>query len=213
MGKKFINDAGYQVRIELDNDKCWYCPLYSKWNGLKKRTTKKYLSTGENPTYNGVTVCDEWYSFKNFRDWILSVPIKETYIKELELDKDLKDNPNRIYSPETCLLVPRYVNDCILIRQNARGSMPIGVYEDNTRKNNKYQAHICVFNKNIHLGRHATPELAHRMWQQRKIEYFDEIITKYKYEPFYYIDVEIALTKIKNNLINEYNNNSETKKL
>ena len=61
-----------------------YCPAYQEWK----------------PTYKGCSVCDEWFNFQNFAKWF-----DDNYSEGLQVDKDIKINGNKIYSPETCIFV------------------------------------------------------------------------------------------------------------
>lgn len=61
-----------------------YSPLYHK----------KY------PTYKDCTVCKEWHNFQSFAPWFYA-----NYIDGYHLDKDIKVDGNKVYSPSTCLFV------------------------------------------------------------------------------------------------------------
>lgn len=52
------------------------------------------------PTYRDCSVCEEWYNYQVFSEWF-----EKNYIEGFHLDKDIKVNGNRVYSPETCLFV------------------------------------------------------------------------------------------------------------
>lgn len=58
----------------------------------------------------GAFCCNEWLNLKNFYDWWIKQDYKEGY----ELDKDLITLANheekKIYSPNTCLLIPKELN-------------------------------------------------------------------------------------------------------
>ena len=58
----------------------------------------------------GASCCTEWLNLKNFYDWWIQQDYKEGY----ELDKDLialaNHEEGKIYSPNTCLLIPKEVN-------------------------------------------------------------------------------------------------------
>lgn len=59
-------------------------------------------------SYKGCTVCEEWHNYQNFAKWY-----EDNYYnceEELELDKDIIIYGNKLYSPETCLFVPKLVN-------------------------------------------------------------------------------------------------------
>jgi len=66
----------------------------------------------KNPTYIGCSVCSEWHDFQVFCEWFY-----DNYIEGYHLDKDIKVDNNKIYSPETCLFVKAGDNS---IKANAR---------------------------------------------------------------------------------------------
>ncbi|CAM0001805.1 HNH endonuclease [Vibrio phage D184] len=60
------------------------------------------------PTYENVTVCDEWLNFQNFADWF-----HENYPDDgvnICLDKDIKIPGNKVYRPEACSFTTREEN-------------------------------------------------------------------------------------------------------
>lgn len=117
------------------------------------------------PTYNEVTVCNEWLLFSNFKSWMEKQDWKDNC-----LDKDLLVYGNKVYSPTTCCFIPSRVNAFLTERQNYRGEYPIGVYLDKTK--NLYTA-VCgdpFTAKKIRLGRFKSPEEAHQAWLNKKLE-------------------------------------------
>lgn len=98
-----INDADYPVNItkgfSVYRKTIWRCPYYQKWVNMLDR------AYGERkPTYEDVTVCQEWSSFMSFRAWMQTQDWEGK-----ELDKDLKGD-GKTYSPETCMFVSKKVN-------------------------------------------------------------------------------------------------------
>ena len=72
--------------------------LYRIWSGMLQRAgVRKGASEKKKHTYQdrGITVCDEWLVFENFRDWALSHGYKE----DLQIDRI--DN-EKGYCPENC---------------------------------------------------------------------------------------------------------------
>lgn len=206
-----INDANYKVSLyKTENGKqtCyWVCPIYQKWSSMLKRVyDPTYHET--RPTYTGISVCDDWKLFSTFKKWIEGLPINIEHIDKLALDKDLL-SATKIYSPETCLLIPDYINNAFRISAGSRGSLPLGVSLDR----NVYKSSIRVFGKLKNLGRYKTPDEAHRAWQLGKISYINDLILKYKTENFYYDAVEKAMMDIADAIQLDYNNNKETKSL
>jgi hypothetical protein len=59
--------------------------------------------------YEDATVCDEWKNYYNFEKWYME-HVYATKQWRLELDKDLFGNGYKVYSPETCCLIPKSFN-------------------------------------------------------------------------------------------------------
>ena len=80
--------------------------LFSVWVDMLKRTGV-YKGANEKTKrayqYRGITVCDDWLVFENFRDWAIS----HGYSDDLEIDR--KDN-DKGYCPENCRWVSRREN-------------------------------------------------------------------------------------------------------
>jgi hypothetical protein len=89
------------------------------------------------------------------------------------LDKDILIKNNKIYSPETCLLLPHELNCLVLSRNKLRGEYPVGVYYQKDRK--KYSAQINFGpNNKKHLGSYCTPEEAFYVYKTAKEGYIKE---------------------------------------
>lgn len=79
---------------------------YNIWKHMMERSyDPKYHERF--PTYKNVTTCKEWHNYQNFSKWF-----DENYIKDFHLDKDLlqEEIENKIYSPETCIFIPDFLN-------------------------------------------------------------------------------------------------------
>jgi len=62
------------------------------------------------PTYKDVTVCIDWHDFQVFGDWY-----DEQYKEDgWRLDKDLLGVDEEIYSPETCVFIPKELNNLFI---------------------------------------------------------------------------------------------------
>ena len=99
------------------------------------------------PAYYGIsTVCEEWLNFQVFAKWY-NENIYQVGTERMHIDKDILYKNNRVYSPQTCLLVPQRINMLFMHKPN-KYNLPNGIkptcggkYE--ARYNHKY---LGVFN-------------------------------------------------------------------
>ena len=175
---------------QLNSYKCW-CEMLRRCYSSKLQ--EKYQ------TYIGCSVCDDWLFYPNFKNWY-DKSYYEIDGKTSQLDKDILVKGNKIYSAETCIFVPQFINKLFTKRQNGRGELPIGVYYDKTKK--KYVAQLSVFKDGRsvrkNLGRFNTADEAFEVYRKAKEDYIKEVADEYKdkipvklYEAMYSYEVSI----------------------
>ena len=77
----------------------------------------------------GVTVCEEWHTYENFRRWF-----KDKYIEGFSLDKDIVIEGNKEYSPTACAFVPQSINSLFahsetpVVEKYVRGAYALRCY-------------------------------------------------------------------------------------
>ena len=147
-----INDAAYMVVMNKADGGKSTCPYYSKWSTVLQRCYDPY-TLNRLPTYIGATVCKEWLTFSNFRKWM-----EKQDWRGKELDKDIINPGNKVYSPENCCFVPQDLNKLLTSSGNTRGEYPRGVSFDSGRR--LFVAECCVNGRGKHLGRFNTSEAA-----------------------------------------------------
>ena len=77
---------------------------YTAWVNMLRRC---YLD--EHPTYKDCTVCVEWHDFQVFAEWYENnYPVDG---KKYAIDKDIKIDGNKIYSPDFCIFVSQRENN------------------------------------------------------------------------------------------------------
>lgn len=132
-----LYEVGYPGCDDVDNTST----SYYKWKNMVQRCYDKDVHKKYKPEYKDKSVCEEWLNYSNFKIWFDEhyVPCKNN---QIDLDKDLLVQGNKVYSPETCVFLLHYQNTMF---EGKRGS---GVYEneDGTfsvggKKNNTYETY------------------------------------------------------------------------
>lgn len=137
-----------------------YCnekPLwqYRVWKNMLERCFSCQFKQ-DNPTYNGVGVCNEWLSFGNFLEWVNNEVGYGGKPSGFELDKDLIVRGNKTYKPDACSFVPSAVNLLLGDNRASRGEWPIGVSIH--AKSGKFRARIRHDGVEKHLGLFDNPK-------------------------------------------------------
>lgn len=169
-----INDADYAVIYKIEN-KSYTCPYYLKWVGMLKRCYS-YDYKVKHPTYIGCSVSEEWLTFSNFKYWM-----EKQNWEGRELDKDLMILNNKLYSKDTCLFIPKYINNLFVNCLVQKGDYPLGVYY--SKDVNKYRSQITMYNKRTSLGVFNTIEEASEAYLSAKREYVNKLSLDFTSEP------------------------------
>lgn len=143
---------------------------YSVWQSMIARCYSD-VSQITRPTYIGYSVDVRWHNFQNFAQWYCNQP---GYNKGYDIDKDILHEGNLVYSPETCVLVPKEINNLFRDfsnRSNGR-ELPTGV----TKRANRYRA----YGKRASLGTFDTVELARDAYIEHRRNEVLTISRRYK---------------------------------
>lgn len=161
-----INDADYVTEQKIDGKRT-HCHFYLTWKSMIARCySAKYQET--RPTYIGCSVCEEWLTFSNFKEWMGN----QDYTGK-QLDKDILVSGNKTYSPELCLFVSSKINNLLFDHAAKRGNHPQGVCW--RERKNKYVAEISINGKKKHLGHFDTVKSAEESYWDAKIQHIGEI--------------------------------------
>ncbi len=157
-----INDADYVVDTKTESGRLT-CPFYKKWKAMLERcySVRNLL---RHPSYIGCSVCEEWFTFSNFKKWM-----EKQDWQGKDLDKDIIGD-GRVYSPENCCFVLPELNNFLTDAKARRGKLMIGVSLH--KRNGTYDSMIRnPFTKKLeHLGSHDDELKAHKAWLSRKHE-------------------------------------------
>lgn len=161
-----INDS------TLSSDKA----VIDKWRQMLYRCySGTYIQ--EHPTYQGCVVCNEWLRFSNFERWVTEQGIED--IKMYDLDKDLFSNGgDKIYSPNTCCLLPHELNTLLVLKTSKKSGLPRGVYQ---RENGQYRV-ILSFRGEKHHTQYQTLEEAFNAYKVAKENHIRNVAHEYYIE-------------------------------
>lgn len=215
-----VNDAPYATEPDktvngrtINSRKC---PYFVLWKAMLRRCYAS--SVNDNPTYVGCTVDERWHSFMSFRTWMESQkqhtlwleesdsPVNERKIK-FQLDKDLLGN-GKLYSPDTCVLIPSTLNSVLSHQKDSTKNLPLGVSWVESRL--KYRAYIMIENKYKSLGYYDNATLAHLAWQNAKCSNILRLLVEYEKQPYSDERVVIQFREIVINILQDVSNLCET---
>lgn len=167
----YFGEGKYKSSINNKNTK-----EYNYWRAMMRRCYDEKTKINL-PTYKYCTVCEEWHNFQNFAKWF-----DENYYEidneKMCLDKDILIKGNKIYSPETCVFVPEYINNLFTKCNKSRGKYPIGVYY--SEKRSKFRVGINI-NKKLNCGKYFnTAEEAFKVYKNMKEKEIKRIADEYK---------------------------------
>lgn len=167
-GVGYLGVGGY---VAYCNGKDSIC--YITWVNMLRRCYDEN-NRKRNPSYEGCSVCEEWLCFQVFASWYYS---QRGCDKGFHLDKDLLVSGNKMYSPETCCLVPKDINALISYKYKKKNTMPTGVAQ---RSETRFRACLNVFGKNKIIGTFDTVEEAAIAYKCAKEDYVKLVANKWK---------------------------------
>lgn len=168
-GVGYIGEGQYKV-----SEKQKMTIYYQHWQSILQRCYDDKFQN-KYPSYKGCIICEEWLNYQTFAKWF-----DENYYKvendRMCVDKDILIKNNKLYSPDTCLIVPNRINTLFLKNDANRGKLLIGldlhVYKDNIR----YRAK-CGRKS---LGIYSTQEEGFYVYKDAKENKIKSIAEEYK---------------------------------
>jgi len=149
---------------------------YKLWQNMLRRCFTDGFKQSR-PTYEGVTCSKEWLSMTKFIEDVSQM--KGCGFDGWELDKDILQKGNKLYSKDTCCFVPSEINNLLTKRDNCRGEYPVGVCFHKTR--GKFMARIRINGKLKFLGYFTTPEEAFFAYKAAKEVQIKVVAQKWKH--------------------------------
>lgn len=153
---------------------------YYTWYNMLSRCYNENV-VRKHPTYAGCSVCQEWHNFQHFAEWYYSHLWGDEGSKVI--DKDIISKNNKVYSPNTCIMIDQRINSLFTNRKNLRGNQPLGVY----KRGNSYKASCSFGDGNpINIGTFSSAKEAFLAYKEAKEKYIKEVADEYahKYNDF-----------------------------
>ena len=170
-----IGYIGYNYDYKCKDSK----KLFKMWSGVMQRCFDP-LWKGRHKCYEQTTCSEDFLCASNFITWSKS-QIGYNSIdksgKPFALDKDILLKGNTVYSPDTCVFVPREINNLILSNRKVRGKLPIGVTKT---KEGKLRARVSINNKEVTLGVFETSNEAFQAYKEAKERHIKGVANKWK---------------------------------
>lgn len=173
---------------------------YKAWRNILDRCFDEKFKRAH-PTYQNAACCKEWLLFENFYEWLHDQGNFGKWLngERWDVDKDILVKGNKIYSPETCCLVPNNVNKLFSKNDSCRGDLPIGV---SVKDGSFYiSCHNPFTKKQKFLGYCDTSEKGFLLYKKKKESYIKQVaqieydkgnITKQCYNAMMNYEVEIT---------------------
>ena len=147
---------------------------YKIWRGILQRCYDLRFQE-KRKTYKDCTVSENFKSYEYFYDWFNSQT--NSLEKDYHVDKDLLIKGNKVYSEDTCVLLPSDINALLVKSDKTRGEHLIGVSFH--KKLNKFSAQ-CNSSLSKHIGYFNTEIEAFNAYKQVKENYLKEVAEKWK---------------------------------
>lgn len=172
-GVGFIGDGEFSCKRGRKGNS----PEYEVWRGMIRRCYDPKCWE-LHPTYEGCTVHTDWHNFQNFARWYTK---QSGYEARWHLDKDFLVIGNKMYSENTCTLIPNEINSLMSGGGKLkRGSCPIGVHFCNTKKRYIAQIHRGDGPAQDYLGTYHNVEDAFIAYKVAKEAYIKQVVDKFK---------------------------------
>ena len=128
--------VGYSGCDDIDNTST----SYYRWKNMIQRCYDKKVHKKYKPEYKDKSVCEEWLNYSNFKIWFDEhfVPSKNN---QIDLDKDLLVQGNKVYSSETCVLLLHYQNTMFEGRNDCIYENEDGTYCVDKKKSSTYDTY------------------------------------------------------------------------
>lgn len=174
--EKLTYGVGYNSK---DRRKAMGLPYFKTGKGTPHKTWSNMMRRAYGPkkaaAYENCSVCLKWHDYQEFAAWYSMQPY--AFENDAELDKDILDSLNTVYSPEHCSVVPKLINQIFRNTRSRRGKLPIGV--SIASGGIGFVSVLSMYGKPAVLGTFLDITEAFRTYQVAHQAYCIELVEKY----------------------------------
>lgn len=172
-----VYGVGYLGNTDTKDEKYKTKKSYKVWSHMLERCYDPKCKSYNVYGGNGVKVSECFKCYEYFERWYNN-NYYEIKGETIELDKDILIKNNKIYSPCTCLLVPKKIN-CLFRGYKKDNYLPRGV--SYVKSSKMYKAQICLLNgTDKPLGNYKTIKEAEESYNKARRELILEVADMYK---------------------------------
>lgn len=142
---------------------------YNVWHDMIRRCYSEKSKEKFQAYFHICMVSKLWHNYQNFAEWFNEN--KYEVDGRLHIDKDILYPGNKIYCPDTCLLVPQRINMLFLNKPNKRG-LPNGIV--------RYSDRYLVKYNGVEYGYRNTLDDAFELYAKVKKDAIIKIANEYK---------------------------------
>lgn len=184
------------------------CPIYKRWTNIIDRCYSQTCIAWPYYGGKGVTICQDWCSRANFTAWYYS----QSSNLSLHIDKDILIPNSNIYSPETCRLVPTYINSLlkgVYLRDHLLPGVNIRTVSARSVQKFHKKKYFASHNRNGVKGHENFENQidAHLFWLSLKIKDMESRIKTYQNDEDYLPEIHHRLFEILTLMSNKLENN------
>ncbi|MGV8568087.1 MAG: hypothetical protein ACWA7E_08660 [Pseudomonas asiatica] len=144
---------------------------YKAWHNMMRRA----YGPKKAAAYEDCSVCRKWWDYQEFAAWYSVQPY--AFEADAELDKDILDPLNTMYSPANCTVVPKSLNLIFKDSRKLRAKLPRGVYVHSSESG--FAAQISRYGNATDLGHFDSPADAFEAYKQARQAYGQELAALY----------------------------------
>lgn len=155
---------GKWVRTYRTEEGQFFTRSYITWRSMIDRCKPGGKWQSKYPTYIGCEASQLFLSPDSFIEWSTTQP--GGGLPGYQLDKDLLNPGNKLYSEDSCVYLPQGLNKFLTDKESIRGQFPRGVHYNKVV--NKLCAKVSIDGKNTHLGYFNCPDKAFNAYKNAK---------------------------------------------